>query len=64
MKSVNELTTEAVKKMHLRKLKELQDVRDIEMAHAYADEILCKYLRLLGENEIVDEWEKIDKWYA
>jgi hypothetical protein len=45
-------------------LKALQTGGDIEIEHAEADEILCRLLKTLGFDEVVDEWWKIDKWYA
>lgn len=48
----------------IEKLKELQDDYDTETAHIKADCILCELLRSLGFDQIVDEYEKIDKWYA
>lgn len=37
---------------------------DPEEAHVEGDQILCDLLVDLGYNEVVEEWEKIDKWYA
>ena len=37
---------------------------DIEIDHGTADHILCEFLRSLGYSYMVDEYEKIDKWYA
>lgn len=37
---------------------------DRESAHIAGDEILCEALRELGYNELVDEWELIQKWFA
>lgn len=38
--------------------------RDCEHQHIVADEILCDLLRTLGYEDVVAEWEKIEKWYA
>ena len=38
--------------------------RDIESAHADADTILCNILIELGYKELVDLYNKVDKWYA
>jgi hypothetical protein len=46
------------------KLKELSKWRDIENAHMEADNVLCKLLTLLGYQKVVDEFEKVGKWYA
>ncbi len=48
----------------LQALKDLQVGGDIEAEHGEADDILCRVLKTLGEAEIVQEWEKVDKWYA
>lgn len=37
---------------------------DIEKEHIQADEILCDFLLHLGYKELVDEFQKIWKWYA
>lgn len=38
--------------------------RDYEVAHGNADDALCKLLRFLGHDEIVDAWDAVGKWYA
>jgi len=45
-------------------LKALQDSDDKEMAHFAADVVLCRLLRALGYEDVVKEWNAIDKWYA
>lgn len=37
---------------------------DPESAHARADTVLCRLLRAIGYGPVVDEYEKIEKWYA
>jgi hypothetical protein len=37
---------------------------DIEARHMRSDDILCELLRQLGYLEVVDEYEKLPKWYA
>lgn len=37
---------------------------DTEQAHSDADVVLINFIRELGYNNIADEWEKVDKWYA
>lgn len=37
---------------------------DTEGAHASADEVLCDLLKTLGYADVVEAWDKIDKWYA
>mgnify|MGYP007046703479 CR=1 FL=1 len=49
----------------LRAIKALQDkCRDLEADHSSADKVLCQLLRSLGYDEVVNEYELIDKWYA
>lgn len=48
----------------IAELKKLQELGDTEAAHSDADEVLCKLLSALGYQDVVDEWEKVDKWYA
>ena len=45
-------------------LKKLQEPGDTEAAHGDADDVLCRLLSSLGYQDVVDEWEKVDKWYA
>ena len=46
------------------KLRQCQSNSDIEIAHVDADGVLTDLLNTLGYQDVVDEWEKIDKWYA
>lgn len=46
------------------RLRQLQKPRDVELAHYEADKVLCELLRSLNFDDVVDEWEKVDKWYA
>lgn len=55
---------QSVKEAALEALKEAQKSGDIEAAHARADDILCEFLRLMGHEDLVTEWAKVDKWYA
>ncbi|CAA2139623.1 hypothetical protein [Hyphomicrobium sp. ghe19] len=48
----------------MAKLKQAQETGDTERAHADADDVLCELLRSLGYENVVAEWEKVDKWYA
>lgn len=45
-------------------LQPLADVGDAEIAHVQADDILCALLRFLGYDDVVEAWQKVDKWYA
>lgn len=48
----------------IKELKSLQGYGDTEINHGIADKLLCDFLISLGHKDIVDEYEKIDKWYA
>lgn len=37
---------------------------DCEIAHIEADALLCELLRQLGYGDVVEAWEKVEKWYA
>ncbi|WP_313266530.1 hypothetical protein [Sphingobacterium sp.] len=43
---------------------DLQYNDDTEIAHIQADNILCQFLKELGYEDIVEEYDKIDKWYV
>jgi hypothetical protein len=45
--------------------KELEECNDetTDIAHRYADDLLCKLLEYLGHKDIVQIYENIDKWY-
>jgi len=49
---------------YIERLHELQGDGDPEATHAAADAVLCDLLRALGYEDVVGEWEKIEKWYA
>lgn len=53
-----------LKKATIESLKSLQKGNDIELNHVYADEVLCTFLTALGHYDVVDEYNKIKKWYA
>lgn len=48
----------------IRQLKQAQENGDIESAHSKADYVLCALLAELGYQDVLDEWEKVEKWYA
>lgn len=48
----------------LQQLKDQQIGGDIEAEHWEADNILCRLLESLGYQDVVDEWDKVEKWYA
>ena len=47
-----------------KKLIDNQGNSDCELAHCNADDLLCDLLILLGHEDIVIEYNKIEKWYA
>lgn len=51
-------------KQAIDELQTAQSNGDTEIAHAYADDILCQLLTALGHADVVDEYQKVDKWYA
>lgn len=48
----------------VEKMKECVNNGDTEVAHLDADNILCDVLTQLGYKELVDLYEKVNKWYA
>ena len=58
------MTKEEAKEEALKSLKIHANNPDQEEAHHGADMALCRLLRELGYADVVDEWHKIEKWYA
>lgn len=57
--------SEEQKAAFLKKLGELAgDDQDTEIAHSKADDILCEALTLLGHQDLVSAWCRVNKWYA
>lgn len=48
----------------IMKLRQCQSNFDTEIAHIDADGVLTDLLTALGYQDVVAEWERIDKWYA
>ena len=48
----------------IKKMNEFADSRDVEGAHAEADELLCEFLQGLGYSDVVDAYKAVGKWYA
>jgi len=48
----------------IKELKELDKLLDQEYEHVEADRILCKLLSSLGYEDVVEEYNKTDKWFA
>jgi hypothetical protein len=53
-----------LRKKAIAELKEANADSDTESAHGWADQVLCELLVALGYQDVVDEYDKIDKWYA
>lgn len=51
-------------RLYMKRLKAAQQDSDTESAHAEADEVLCALLKALGYTKIVEEYDKVPKWYA
>jgi hypothetical protein len=61
---IERMEDEMTREQAIAELKDCQTSGDTEATHSEADEVLCKFLIALGYQDIVDEWEKVDKWYA
>ena len=55
---------EVLESEYIKKMRVQVDNGDTEDAHVNADELLCEFLKKLGYEKLVDEYEKVDKWYA
>ena len=42
----------------------LQQSHDTEMAHIDADDVLCELLKSLGYEDVVSEYQNVNKWFA
>ena len=49
---------------YINRIRALANNRDVEGTHIEADKILCEVLKTLGQSELVEEFEKLEKWYA
>ncbi len=49
------------KDIAIENLKEIQKIKDEEIAHGLADDLLIEFI---DDEDIKREWNKIDKWYA
>lgn len=52
------------KEYFITKLIELQEFKDFEAAHSMADSLLCEFLESIGHKDIVEEFNKVGKYYA
>lgn len=48
----------------LIKLRRLQKSGDTECAHIAADSVLCRLLKNLGFEDVIEEYYRVEKWYA
>lgn len=48
----------------LEQMKVLSDGGDPELGHSMADQLLCDALTILGQHELVSEFDEVEKWYA
>lgn len=55
---------EIYKSYYIEELQKINQNYDTEAAHADADYVLCELLEKLGYKDIVEEYKKIEKWYA
>lgn len=49
---------------YMDRLKAAQENPDTESAHVDADQVLCDLLKALGYKQVVEEYDKVEKWYA
>lgn len=45
-------------------MKVLSDSGDPESGHSMADQLLCDALTILGQHELVSDFDEVEKWYA
>ena len=62
-KDTDKMTVTELKKEAIKKLNNL-DNTDIQVSHSVADDILCDLLIALGFKEVVDIYNKLEKWYS
>jgi hypothetical protein len=62
--ALNENLKRLAREKAIKELKKEQRNGDTEVAHCYADDILCELLTGLGFKDVVDEYNKVHKWYA
>lgn len=52
------------KEQAIKELKKAQIGGDHEAGHEAADKVLCEFLISLGHDDVVDQYHKVEKWYA
>lgn len=63
-KVTKDVLTEEQKQNYIERLKICQNIDCWEERHVIADDILCELLNNLGLAEIVEEYTKMEKWFA
>lgn len=58
------MINENLNELALNALETLKELEDLEMVHVEADKILCSLLKYEGYDEVVEKFEKLQKWYA
>lgn len=60
------MSQKPTKEQDIERMKEIARLSEVdaEMAHLEADDLLCNVLRRAGYSELVDEFAKVEKWYA
>jgi hypothetical protein len=58
------ITNKKLNDKYLEEMNTLHDNNDTELAHGTADKILCDMLSELGYVDIVESFNKVDKWYS
>jgi len=53
-----------IREAAIKELKRLQGGGDIVAIHGDADKVLCDLLKMLGYGDVVEEYHKVEKWYA
>lgn len=61
---MTELEKEFSIKGFTNEMRRIERNNNTELAHIFADELMCKLLRELGYGEGIDIFEKMDKWYS
>lgn len=49
---------------YINRLKQIQRNNDYEIAHGDADEVLLEILEDLGYSDIIEEYNKVEKYYS
>jgi len=58
------INNDSIARIVKQELIKLQEEDDIEVSHTGADNIICDFIIALGYKDIVDEYDKIHKYYS